>query len=506
MTVFILFVALIYIGFKYKKLNKGTIEIENEKNLLLEKNTLLQKETDTLNTKLLEYGITDIEEAKKRVNLIELEHNEKISKLNTEISENVQTLSKIKEKLSFQKEELEKTEKKFKSVNNKLIKSREIYNAMNHSMKKFKEFEPDIDISFDELEIEELDLFAPTASLHLNNMSIKDLRKAFRKNDKDISSILEKYSSRYNTKANRAIYSLMVISLRAELQNILSILRYDKLDDSIDKVKEITTKYLAIAAEGNQSIAGTLTKFIGEVEYLFINAVKIEYNYYVKKEKERQEKLELREQLKQEKKEREELRKEQQRVEAEEKKYQDQLQKLQEQSLNANEEEKEKLNVRIKELEEQLNNVVIKKEEISNLQHGKAGTVYIISNLGAFGEKIFKIGMTRRLDPMDRINELSSASIPFKYDVHAFIFSNDAVALESKLHNALTESRLNKVNMRKEFFVSTINDMERLVNEIEPTAEFNRDMTAEDYKQSISSNSNYTDDYTDESYIEDDDE
>ncbi len=459
------------------------------------KNKKLKESNANLNTLIEEVGINDVVEAQEKIKTIE-----------NQMSEIQSNIDKTRADLSVESDKLEKTNKKLKTATNKLIKSKEIYEAMQYSLDNYLNFNP----NEKEMKIlpsykEELDLFAPTVSLHLNHMNIKDLRKAFRKNDKDITTILESYSSRYTTKSNKAIYSLMVVSLRAELQNILSTLKYEQLDSAIEKVKEMSSKYLTIAAEGNKSISGTLTKFIGEVEYLFINAVKIEYNYHVKKEKERQEKMEAREQLKQEKREREALKKEQQRVEAEEKKYQEQLQKLQEQSLNATDEEKNALNARIKELEAQLNNVVLKKEEIANLQHGKAGTVYIISNLGAFGEKVFKIGMTRRLEPMDRINELGSASIPFKYDVHAFIFSDDAVALESKLHNALTENRLNKVNMRKEFFVSTIDELEKLVNDIEPTAEFNREMVAEDYKQSISSDTNYSDDYSDK-YIDDEDD
>lgn len=99
----------------------------------------------------------------------------------------------------------------------------------------------------------------------------------------------------------------MVIALRAELQNILSELKYEKLDSSIEKLKLVTSKYLSIAGSGNQNIAGTLTKFIGEIEYLFINAIKIEYNYYVKKEQARQEQLAIREQMRQEAEERKAL-------------------------------------------------------------------------------------------------------------------------------------------------------------------------------------------------------
>ncbi len=249
---------------------------------------------------------------------------------------------------------------------------------------------------------------------------------------------------------------------------------------------------LKIAGDGNQSIAGTLTKFIGEIEYLFINAVKIEYNYYVKKEQARQEQLALREQMRQEAEERKALETERKKVEREEEKYTNEINKITEQLSSAPNGELEKLKTRILELQSQLAAVVIKKEEISNLANGKAGNVYVISNLGSFGENIFKIGMTRRLNPQDRVNELGDASVPFKFDVHSFIFSDDAVGLESKLHNILSEKRVNKVNMRKEFFYTTIDELETLVTEIEPTAEFNRTMIAEEYRQSLSSTENYS--------------
>ena len=162
----------------------------------------------------------------------------------------------------------------------------------------------------------------------------------------------------------------------------------------------------------------------------------------------------------------------------------------------------EKLNARILELQSQLAEVTVKKEEISNLANGKAGNVYVISNLGSFGENVFKIGMTRRLNPQDRVNELGDASVPFKFDVHSFIFSDDAVGLESKLHNILNEKRVNKVNMRKEFFYTTVDELEKLVTEIEPTAEFNKTMLAEEFRQSQSSNELYTSDYS----LDDEDE
>ena len=161
--------------------------------------------------------------------------------------------------------------------------------------------------------------------------------------------------------------------------------------------------------EGNQSIAGTLTKFIGEIEYLFMNAVKTEYSYYVKKEQARQEQLAIREQMRQEAEERKALERERKKIEEEESKYNGEIEKFKNQIPTANESEIVALNARILELQTQLSDVTLKKDEITRLANGKAGNVYIISNIGSFGENVFKIGMTRRLNPQERIDELGSA-------------------------------------------------------------------------------------------------
>lgn len=140
--------------------------------------------------------------------------------------------------------------------------------------------------------------------------------------------------------------------------------------------------------------------------------------------------------------------------------------------------------------EEEISTLIEQREslqkEVATLQNGKADNVYIISNLGAFGDDVFKIGMTRRAEPQDRIDELGSASVPFPFDVHSFIFSDDAVGLENKLHKILNDRRVNKVNLRKEFFRISIDELEKMVMEIEPTADFKTTMLAEQYRQSQS--------------------
>ncbi|MBQ8551406.1 MAG: GIY-YIG nuclease family protein [Clostridia bacterium] len=190
--------------------------------------------------------------------------------------------------------------------------------------------------------------------------------------------------------------------------------------------------------------------------------------------------------MKQEAEERRALEQERRRIENEEAKFKAQIEEVQSKLSTASDSENAALKARLLELEAQLYGVVQKKEEIANLQNGKAGNVYIISNLGSFGEDVFKIGMTRRLDPQERVDELGSASVPFGFDVHSFIFSDDAVALENELHRRLDCKRVNRVNPRKEFFKISLDELEELTHEISPTAEFRRTMAAEEYRQSLS--------------------
>ena len=116
----------------------------------------------------------------------------------------------------------------------------------------------------------------------------------------------------------------------------------------------------------------------------------------------------------------------------------------------------------------------------------KAGYVYVISNIGAFGENVYKIGMTRRLVPEDRVDELGDASVPFDFDIHAMIFSDDAPKLEAALHNAFADRKLNLVNQRREFFRVSLDEIEKVVHEnFDGTPNFTYIAPAEQYRQSL---------------------
>lgn len=115
----------------------------------------------------------------------------------------------------------------------------------------------------------------------------------------------------------------------------------------------------------------------------------------------------------------------------------------------------------------------------------KAGYVYVISNIGSFGEDVFKIGMTRRLNPEERIDELGDASVPFDFDVHAMIFTDDAPALETALHQAFEKKKLNMVNKRREFFHVSLDEIKEVVkNNFDKTVEFIDTPPADQYRQS----------------------
>ena len=168
-----------------------------------------------------------------------------------------------------------------------------------------------------------------------------------------------------------------------------------------------------------------------------------------------------------EEKVRREIEREKQKIEKEENQFNNEVKKLMGYMQKAKDDVEKQLYIdKIQELEDKLKALASDKENVlQREQNTRAGFVYIISNIGSFGESVYKIGMTRRLDPMDRINELSSASVPFPFDVHAMIFSEDAPALETLLHHHFQENQVNKVNARKEFFRVDLDEIKKLVLE-----------------------------------------
>ncbi len=219
---------------------------------------------------------------------------------------------------------------------------------------------------------------------------------------------------------------------------------------------------------------------MNEVNQIYINhafldmkldELHLTHEYRLKKQEEREEQREIRAQMAEEKRAQAEIDRALREAEEEErraKKALDKARKEMESKLaQMTAEQAAKHQEKVSELESALEEALLKGQKaLSMAQQTKRGHVYIISNIGSFGENVFKIGMTRRLDPQDRVDELGSASVPFLFDVHAMIFSEDAPAMENLLHQRFNNQRTNLVNKRKEFFNVSLNEIKVAVFDI----------------------------------------
>lgn len=206
----------------------------------------------------------------------------------------------------------------------------------------------------------------------------------------------------------------------------------------------------------------------------------------MKKYEEKEEQKRIREQMREEAKLLKEIEEARKDIEKEQKHYTNALVKLNRQIETASEIDKEALLEKKIEIENHLEQLDVSLKDIDYREaNKKAGYVYIISNIGSFGEGIYKIGMTRRLDPYERVDELGDASVPFKFDVHAMIFSDDAPKLEAALHRAFDSKKLNMVNQRREFFRVSLEEIEAVVKaNYDKTVEFTRIAEAGQFRES----------------------
>ena len=228
-----------------------------------------------------------------------------------------------------------------------------------------------------------------------------------------------------------------------------------------------------------------------EISYAYLQLklkeLALAYEYRQRKKQEQEEQRELREQQREEARVAKEIEARRIEFEKEQAHYENALKKLNEQlEVEESEVRKEFLLEKKQELDNHLLDVDKALQDLDYREaNHRAGYVYIISNIGAFGENIYKIGMTRRLEPEERIAELSGASVPFRFDIHAMIFSNDAPKLEAALHNAFADRKMNLVNGRKEFFMVTLDEIKKVVQENhDKTVEFLNIAEAQQYRES----------------------
>ena len=224
---------------------------------------------------------------------------------------------------------------------------------------------------------------------------------------------------------------------------------------------------------------------------LKLDELRLTFEYQLKLKAEKEEQRRIQEQIREEERAQKEIDRALKEADDEEERYSKALDRAKKEIGLASGAELDKLTEKLRLLEVQLAEAQANKQRaISRAQLTKSGHVYVISNIGSFGENRFKIGMTRRLEPMDRIKELGDASVPFEFDVHAIIYTEDAPSFEAKLHEHFDRRRINKVNERKEFFEVTIEEIEAVVKQYHATIEIIKEPEAKDYRQTLVLNKN----------------
>jgi len=212
------------------------------------------------------------------------------------------------------------------------------------------------------------------------------------------------------------------------------------------------------------------------------------FEYQQKKQEEKEEQKRAREELREQQKLEQEIRQAREKIAKEKKHYVRAIAELETRLTETTSDSERALVLeKLEEVKGQYSELE-KEEKVIDYreQNAKAGYVYIISNIGAFGENVYKIGMTRRLEPLERIDELGDASVPFTFDVHALIFSDNAPALEAKLHEHFYKSRINKLNNRKEFFRADILEIEKVLREnYDKVVDVVKEAPAEQYRESL---------------------
>ena len=310
--------------------------------------------------------------------------------------------------------------------------------------------------------------------LKLARKRVKDMVKDSRAADCDYAE------------ANRRAYAIhfAVDAFNGKVDTALAKVKHD----NYGKIKQAIIDAYALVNHNGQPFRNA------RIEQEYLDARLEELKWAVATHELRQQELaeqkELREQIREEEKARREMEKAIKDAEKEERMLQKALEKARKELAGATEEQKLQYEAQLAELESKLSEAEAKGQRaLSMAQQTKRGHVYVISNIGSFGEEVFKVGMTRRLEPMDRVKELGDASVPFSFDVHAMIYSDDAPALEKSLHRVFDDKSVNKVNPRKEFFKLPLSEIKQAVEQ-ENVDDVHWTLKAEaaEYRESMSIN------------------
>ena len=454
-VVFVVLTIFLFVQLKFKKSEGKTLK--EECNSLAESIAQQKKE--------FEDRSTELEKRKAELtHLLELEQNE----------------SKLRKQLEVVTLELEQANEKITSLTEEAAEISDNIVSMKEDISIYQPVHGLMSVGFFE---EPEYLFETSERFKEEIKTIRDQQKAMIKEGNAISipeSIALTSNSAYAKKVLSGQSQLMLKAFNVECDNLMALVKpsnYANILERIDKV----------ASDIEKSAASLQCGFVKEYVELKFKECEIQYQFKLKDEREKEEQAAIKEQMREEQKAIREFERALEKAQREEKMYRDALDEARKELAISGDKDKEKLNARIALLERQLLEAEEnEKRAMSMAEQTRRGHVYIISNVGSFGDNVYKIGLTRRLEPIDRVKELGDASVPFSFDVHAMIYSEDAPALETQLHKEFTKFRVNQVNYRKEFFNVTLLDIKDKASEIlGGDVDFKMTALAEDYYESL---------------------
>lgn len=373
-------------------------------------------------------------------------------------------------------------EEALRTLEDKISKTQSTYSSLS---RKCQAKEKALLILDDEIEMESFSLYRPRYEF-AHSEEYKEKLDSIRAKQKQM--IKEKTAAVCDTNwtvsgskakgvtlANEMI-KLFLRSFNNECDAAIQAVRFSNFDRCYERIEKAFTTINNLGKTNTVHIAQQYKK-------LKLEELVLAYEYQRKKQEEKEAAAELRAQQREDAKAAKELAEARKKTEKDRLHFQQALDAIQARLEESPDDPA--LKAKREELLDSLDGIAAKLEDIDYRQtNQRAGYVYIISNIGSFGEGVYKIGMTRRLDPMERVYELGDASVPFRFDVHAMIFSNDAPKLEAALHNAFADKRVNAVNPRREYFRVSLDEIKAVVRKNhDKTVEFIDTPDAQQYRE-----------------------
>lgn len=426
-------------------------------------------------------SITDIEKEidKKKFELknIESEKEKIIINKEKELEEKIKSKeSNLNQLISFKEKDIKEIETKF----NILEKD------YQESISIFTELKKEVSLYESKLDLIEFGIYEPVYDFEKSEDYVTAQNRVIEK-QKDLIRLEQAATCSVNWtidgslakgKANsKKFIKLVLRAFNGECNSFIAKVKWNNVNQMKERIHK---SYEAINKLGENSAVKIEKEYLD----LKIEELILEYEYQAKKQQEKEELRAIQEELREEEKARREYEQAQKEAEKEESNYQKALEKAKKEVEETTGEKHDKLLKKISKLELELKEAQERKERaLSMAQQTKRGHIYIISNIGSFGEHVYKIGMTRRLEPIDRVKELGDASVPFQFDIHAMIYSEEAPTLENQLHREFADKKVNMLNYRKEFFKVTLEDIETKLKELDIEAEFIKIPEAMEYRE-----------------------